>query len=100
MIDDFDNADVPELSDEAALAHTMDLDALDVDDVYADDPDDDESPVYIEFSDGDKSVTLSEAELDHVPDAFRVAYNGYLQAGAELDAEARSERQQLYGGAY
>lgn len=95
---DSDNA--PEMSDDFRTALEMDLDMLEVDDVQCDDDEDPESAVYVEFSDGTLTVTLSEDEMRDLPDEFFDAYVAWQQAGSECAEEARSERRQLYGGAY
>lgn len=95
---DSDNA--PEMSDDFRTALAMDLDMLEVDGVSCDDDDDPESTVYVEFTDGTLSVTLSEDEMDNLPDEFCDAYVAWQQAGSECAEEVRSERRQLYSGAY
>lgn len=101
--DNDDSAHIPESSDDYNRALNMDLNDLEVEDAYSDQEDEEDGsdgPTYIEFTDGKVDVTLTEAELGGLPDAFMRAWNDYCRAGSECAAEARAERQQLYGGSY
>ena len=97
-----DSSNAPEMSDDIRTALKMDLEMLEVDDVFSEDKfvGSDERITYVEFNDGTESVTLSEDEMRELPDAFFDAYVAWQQAGSECAEEARSERRQLYGGAY